>query len=149
MSEEVDASSRVLAVDLGDARIGVAVSDLLGMTATPLDPLQAIGPRKDLAQVERVAREWSAETVLIGWPRSLDGSTNERAEQAEAFARELARRNPRWNVELCDERFSTVEAERNLADAGVRGRKRRQKVDGAAAAILLQAYLDGRPPTVS
>ena len=143
MSLDGDAASRVLAVDLGDARIGLAVSDPLGLTATPLEPLRAVGPRKDLAQVERVARELGTPTLLIGWPRSMDGSENERSRAARRFAEELRRRNARWRVELVDERLTTVEAEGLLREAGVPGRRRKNKVDGAAAAILLQGYLDG------
>lgn len=134
--------ARIVALDLGDARIGVAVSDPLGITAQPLEPVQCVGSRKDLARIERLLREYEAGTVVIGLPRLLSGEEGERAERARAFGAGLQKRLPRLAVSYWDERLTTVEAERLLIDADVSRKRRRKLVDGIAAALILQGYID-------
>lgn len=138
--------NRALALDLGDVRIGVAVSDPLGITAQPLPPLQAIGPKKDLGRVEALADEWEARRIVVGLPLSLDGSTGERARMALDFAERLRRRRRDLVVLTWDERLTSVEAERTMRDAGLSSRARRGKVDSVAASILLQSWLDAGSP---
>ena len=136
---------RVMAVDLGERRIGVAVSDRAGVLAVPHTTLERSGdPVADRAALAALAEELGAGRVVVGLPLGLDGRPGRaaRAAQAEAsgLAEELAGRG--IEVETFDERLTTVSAERALAEAGRRGPARRRVVDQAAAAVLLQAWLD-------
>jgi len=136
---------RVLGVDLGERRIGLAVSDPLGLTASPLAVLERTGDRAaDHRAIVAAARDAGAERIVIGLPLSLSGGEGPAAravrEEIEAIG---ALGLP---VEAHDERLTTVTAERVLATGGVRGRARRQRVDKVAAAVILQSWLDGRPP---
>jgi putative Holliday junction resolvase len=133
---------RVLAIDLGEARIGLALSDPLRMIAQPLEVHRCVGPRRDLARIASLVREREVDTVVIGLPRLLSGAEGEAAAAARRFADELRGRLSGVAVELWDERLSTVEVERMLVEADV-GRARRRAVrDALAAAVILQGYLD-------
>jgi putative Holliday junction resolvase len=135
---------RVVGLDLGERRIGVAVSDGAGTLAVPHAVVERSGDAStDRAALARIVEELDAQRVVVGLPLSLDGSHGPAAERTEAEAAALAELLT-VPVELIDERFSTVSANRALADAGVRGRARRRVVDQVAAAILLQTWLDGR-----
>jgi len=135
---------RVLALDLGSKRIGVAVSDRSGTIASPLTVLTRSG-RVDLdhRRIAALVEEEEVELVVVGLPLSLDGSLGPaaRAAQHEADVLEGVLPVP---VETIDERFTTVTADRVLRDAEVRGAARRQSVDKVAAAVMLQAWLDRR-----
>jgi putative Holliday junction resolvase len=135
---------RVLAIDLGDVRIGLALSDPLGLTAQPLETLAVTGKRRTLARVAGLVREHGVGTVVVGLPLLLSGEDGERATAARQWAAELARRVSGVNVELWDERLTTAEAERTMISGGVRRRARRDKVDRVAAALILQGFLDSR-----
>jgi putative Holliday junction resolvase len=134
----------VLGLDLGDARIGVAVSDPERRLAVPVGTVHVGQPPGELFAVAALARERGATLVVIGLPLSLRGERGQRAAHAQSFA-EALRGVVEVPIELHDERLSTVEAERALADAGARARERRHTVDASAAAVILQAWLDGRP----
>ena len=135
---------RVLGVDLGDRRIGVAVSDAGGVLASPVEVVERSGDRAvDHARLAALADELEVELVVVGLPLSLSGRPGPAARAIAAEVEELAGRLP-VPVETIDERLTTVTAERSLREAGVRGRARRQVVDKAAAAVLLQTWLDGR-----
>ena len=135
---------RALGVDLGSKRIGIAVSDLSGTLATALTTVHRSRSRRhDHAEIARIVREEECEVVVVGLPLSLDGSTGPAARRATTEAKQLAS-VVGVPVELYDERFTTVTAERELADAGLDGRRRRQVVDQVAAAVMLQAWLDRR-----
>ena len=131
----------VLAVDLGDARIGVAVSDPDRRVAVPVGTIRT-GPPQDIKAVAALVREHAASTVVVGHPVLLSGEPGTRARHAEAFAAALRSLMPETEVVLHDERLSTVQAEGALRDAGVRGRRRRAAVDQTAATVILQSYLD-------
>lgn len=132
---------RVLAVDPGSKRVGLAVSDPTGTIAQPLDTLAA-EPGDTLAQrLAEVARRNEAERIVVGLPRRLDGSLGPEAKAARELAAEL-RRSSRLPVELVDERLTTAAAERSLLESGMRRQKRRANIDRVAAAILLQSHLD-------
>jgi putative Holliday junction resolvase len=136
---------RVLAVDLGERRIGLALSDPSGTLASPLRTLQATGdPDRDRLAVVTAAREAEAQVIVVGLPRSLSGREGPAARRARAEASALAEVAGEIRVELHDERFTTRDAERALGAAGKRGRERRARVDAAAAAIILQSYLDAK-----
>jgi putative holliday junction resolvase len=135
---------RALGLDLGSKRIGVAVSDRSGTIATPLTVIsRGRSRRDDHARIAALVREEEAEVVVVGLPRSLSGGTGPAARAAtteiEALASVVG-----VPVETYDERFTTVTAERALAEGGVRGRARREVVDKVAAAVILQSWLDAR-----
>jgi putative holliday junction resolvase len=137
----VAASGRVLGVDLGDVRIGVAISDDARRVAVPLGTVHVGRPPGELKAIAGLVRENDVAVVVVGLPLSLDGSRGPRVGLAEAFAEGLRAILP-VPVELHDERLTTVEAERGLRAAGVPGRDRRAVVDAEAARILLQSWLE-------
>lgn len=137
--------TRVLGVDLGSARVGLAVSDPAGLTAQPLDVLK-VGDTDDVvAAVARRAEELEVGEIVVGIPLRMDGAHGPEADAAESFARRLegATSVPvrRW-----DERLSTVEASRAMRSAGADARRQRGVVDKVAAALVLGAYLESRRP---
>jgi len=132
---------RILAVDPGAKRVGLALSDESRTLASPLRTLAA-EPLPTLAErIAAVAREVGATEVVVGLPRNLDGSSGAPARDARALAEELKRRS-RLPVSLYDERLSSVEAERTLVGQGLRRAKRRLLVDQLAAVLVLQSFLE-------
>jgi putative Holliday junction resolvase len=134
---------RVLGLDLGDARIGVAISDDGRRMAVPLGTVRTGAPQ-DVKAIADLVAEHGVTLVVVGHPLLMSGEAGERAHLAERFA-EALRSILSVEVELQDERLSTAEAERALRDAGTRGRDRRMTVDRSAATVILQAWLDARP----
>jgi putative Holliday junction resolvase len=132
---------RILALDPGARRVGVAVSDPLGITAQPHAVLDATSPRL-MEEIARLAADLDAERIVVGLPIGLSGREGPAAAAARAFAAAVAQATGRA-VLLVDERFTSVSAERVLVQAGLSGRRRRAVRDRVAAAVLLQAYLDG------
>jgi putative Holliday junction resolvase len=134
---------RILGLDVGEKRIGLAVSDPLGITAQGLEVLKRRDPETDLARLVEVARQWGVQEIVLGLPRHLDG----RPGQAVPEILELGRRLQEAlgvKVTTRDERLTTVEAERVLLQADLSRRRRRQVVDRLAAVLILQGYLDQR-----
>ena len=132
---------RVLAVDPGSRRVGLALSDESRLLASPLRTLEA-EPAATLAErLAAVAREVGAVELVVGLPRNLDGSSGEAARLARALADEL-KRSTRLPVSLHDERLSSVAAERHLIGQGVRRERRRDLVDQLAATLILEAFLE-------
>jgi putative Holliday junction resolvase len=131
---------RVLALDVGDKRIGVAISDPGQVLARSLKVIQR-SRQQDFAAVARLVKKYEVERVVVGYPRSLDGTAGEQAEKVERYAAGLAE-SLTVPVLLWDERFSTVSAERLMREAGLRGKKKQERVDAVAAAVILQDYLD-------
>jgi putative Holliday junction resolvase len=132
---------RILAVDPGTKRVGLALSDESRTLASPLRTLAA-EPLQTLAErIAQVAREVGAAELVVGLPKNLDGSSGDAARGARALADEL-KRSARLPVSLYDERLSSVEAERTLVGQGVRREKRRQVVDQLAATLFLQSFLE-------
>jgi putative pre-16S rRNA nuclease len=133
---------RALGLDLGERRVGVALSDSGGVLATPYEVIQRSGDRaRDHDRVAALVDETGAEVVVVGLPLSLDGSRGPAAVGVEAEAATLRQRLD-VPVELWDERLSTVEAERRLRAAGTRGKRQRHVVDQVAATVILQSWLD-------
>jgi len=132
---------RVLALDVGDRRIGVAISDPSQVLARGLKVIQRGSRQEDFAAVARLVEEHEVERVVVGYPRSLDGKTHAQADKVERYAAGLAKALT-VPVLLWDERLSTVSAERLLREAGLRGQKKQERVDAVAAAVILQDYLD-------
>lgn len=129
---------RLIALDVGERRIGVAVSDPTGTLATPHSVIQRRSKAKDFATVARLVAELGAERVVVGLPLSLNGEVGPQARRVTRYARALAQTLD-VPVELYDERYSTVTADELLAESG---RKRRVPIDAAAAAVILQDYLE-------
>jgi putative Holliday junction resolvase len=131
----------VVGLDLGDARIGVAISDPDRRVAVPVGTVHVGRPPGELRAVAAIVHERAATLVVVGEPLTLEGERGARAGHAEMFAEGL-RAFVDVPVVLHDERLSTVEAERALAAAGTRGRERRRVVDASAATVILQSWLD-------
>ena len=135
--------NRVLAVDLGTRRIGLALSDASGTLAAPLVTIPHSNRRRDLLQIVGVAEAHQVDRIVVGCPRNMDGTSGSAALRAEAFAAAL-RRMVRMPVEMWDERLTTVSAERMLVASNVSRSRRRGMRDRVAAAFILQAYLDAQ-----
>ena len=134
---------RVLALDIGEKRIGVAVSDPSGTVATPvvvLDAPQVMGDGRGLVAL---VDEYEAELIVVGLPLSLDGSEGPQAQRVRSAARRLAG-FVQVPMEFFDERLSSTEASKSMASSGVSSRARRGSVDMVAATIFLQSFLDAR-----
>jgi putative holliday junction resolvase len=132
---------RILALDLGEVRIGVALSDPDRRVAVPAGTLRVAGPPRDLKAVAALVREHGATDVVVGHPLTLAGERGAAAHRAEEFAEGL-RMLLKVPVHLQDERLTTVEADRGLREAGAGGRDRRLAVDQAAATLILRAFLE-------
>src|SRR5579862_2408795 len=133
---------RILALDLGKRRIGLAVSDPLGITAQGLPTLERTNMREDLAALAKVAAEHEVRFILMGHPLHMSGREGRQAEYVREFSQRLAARTG-LEVRLWDERLTTVEAQRVLKESGISIAKRAKAVDRLAAQILLQSFLAG------
>jgi putative Holliday junction resolvase len=134
---------RILGVDLGARRIGLAVSDPTGLIASPLRVLERSGDAAaDRDAIVAAAREEEAGTVVVGLPKELSGRSGTAADAAVAEVEAIRALAPDLTVEVVDERLTTVIAQRSLIEAGVSRRKRKATVDKVAAAVILQSYLD-------
>jgi putative Holliday junction resolvase len=140
VAEPVGEPGRVLGLDLGDARIGVAISDDRRRIAVPLGTVRTGAPA-DVKAIADLVTEHGVTTVVVGHPLNLSGEAGVRAHHAERFA-EVLEGFLDVPVVLQDERLSSVEADRALREAGASGRERRRTVDRSAATVILQAWLD-------
>ena len=131
---------RILCLDVGDARIGVAVSDPLGIIAQPVGLVTRVGWGPDIAKITEFADQYGTRTLLCGLPLNMDGSAGGQADKVRAFAQQLEKKG--FTVTFWDERMTTVTAERALIEGGVHRADRKRLVDKTAAAVILQAYLD-------
>lgn len=141
--ETVTRPGRVLAIDYGSVRIGLAVSDALGLTAQGLPTLERTNKRSDLGRIGELAADYSVAEVIVGNPLGHQGQETEISRRAAHFADELRARLS-LPVTLWDERLTSVEADRALAESGASRSVRRRSRDRMAAQILLQSYLDRR-----
>ena len=131
---------RVLAIDYGDARTGVAISDPLGMMAGFTTVIHAYTPEKAAANVKELVAQHRVEELVMGFPKNMDGSEGPRAALYREFAALLEQETGLKPV-LWDERRTTVDAHRILSQNNVRGKKRKETVDAVAASLILEAYL--------
>jgi putative Holliday junction resolvase len=141
----VPEAGRILGLDLGDVRIGVAISDPGRRVAVPMGTVHTGAPA-DLKAIAKLVGDHEVTLVVVGHPLKMSGAPGTRAHHAEEFVAAL-RQVLRVPVVLQDERLSTVEADRALREAGAGGRDRRRAVDRSAAAVILQSYLDRAAPT--
>jgi putative Holliday junction resolvase len=135
---------RVIAIDLGARRIGVAITDALQLAALPHATIARHGGKRDLDAIAALVRELDAERVVLGLPLSPEGEVGRAAKSAQTFAERL-RAALSVPVELIDESFSTVEAEQVLLEADLSRARRREVIDRLAAAIILRRWLDAQP----
>jgi putative Holliday junction resolvase len=138
---KIPGKGRILALDLGKKRIGMALSDPLGITAQGLPTMERTNLRQDLAALERLAREHEAALILVGLPLHMSGQEGSQAQYTRDFAARLAERTG-LEVRLWDERLTTVQAQRVLRSSGIGLEKRAKAVDKLAAQILLESFLD-------
>ena len=134
---------RVMAIDYGDARTGVAVSDPTGLLAGYTAVIQSRKPEVVAAEVARLVREQGVEELVMGFPRNMDGTEGPRAELYRDFARQLEAASG-LTVHLWDERRTTIEAHQILSDHNYHGKKRKNTVDAVAASLILESYLSFR-----
>ena len=132
--------ARILGLDPGERRIGVALSDAIGIIAQP----HLLLDRRSgdvVAEIKRICDEYEVATVVVGLPRSLSGEEGPAAAKARELGAAVAAATG-CDIEFADERFTTVQAESALLEAGMKRRQRRETIDMVAAAVMLQGYLD-------
>lgn len=130
-----------MGLDIGDKRIGLALSDLGGILASPLTIIDRVDARRDIDIIINLVEQYQVKRIVVGLPRSMDGSIGKQAEKVEAFIQKLCRRID-VPVEYRDERLTTVSARRLLQAASTKKTRRKTSDDAVAAALILQGYLD-------
>lgn len=138
---------RILGLDVGSKTIGMAISDPLGITAQGLKTIRRSNKRVDFEQLAGVVREYEVSEIVVGYPLRLSGAEGTQSAKIQSFADDL-RKVFRLPVHLWDERLTTRQADRLLRDARLSIRKRGQAIDRLAATLILQNWLDARPPSL-
>ena len=132
---------RIIGLDVGEARTGVALTDPLGIIASPFDTIQVKSLRAEAEAVKTIAEAQGAVRIVVGVPLDMEGKVGPQAQKVLAFV-EVLKETVDIEVVTIDERFSTAAAERSLRESGVKGKRRKQVVDQVAAQQILQLYLD-------
>lgn len=135
---------RKMSLDVGTRTIGIAVSDLLGMIANGVETIKRTTEERDYARIAQLIQEHEVDTLVVGYPKNMNGTIGERAQACAVMAKRLEEMFPACKVVLWDERLSTVAAEKVLVDADMRRKKRKQVIDMMAAVVILQNYLDSK-----
>jgi len=135
---------RALGIDLGEARIGLAISDELGMLAHPLETIRVKEVPDPLARIAQIVERDKITTIVLGLPRNMDGSYGPAAEKSRTFAEQLRARVPATSVKLWDERLTSVAAQRSLHESGRNVKQSRAVIDQVAAQLILQGWLDSQ-----
>ena len=133
---------RYMSLDIGDATIGVAVSDLLGLTAQGVETIRRRDLSDDLNRLEVLIQEYEADALVAGLPKHMNGQEGERCALVRAFMADAAECFPMMEIYYWDERLSTVAASRTLLEGDVSRKKRRKVIDKMAAVYILQGFLD-------
>lgn len=136
----MDVYQKILCLDVGDKRIGIAVSDAMGWTAQPVETYTRKGYGPDVRHIEETMRRTGAQRLLLGLPRNMDGSEGEQAQKVRALAEQLE--NAGMRVVYYDERLTTRSAHASLIESGMRRSDRKNVVDQVAAQLILQSFLD-------
>lgn len=139
---------RILGLDIGDRRIGIAISDPLGITAAGLETIERKNNKIDVERVKQIAERHGAVEIVVGLPLNMDGTSGDQADKVRSFASKLARATG-LPIVYEDERLSTVSAIRTLTVQGVKTGRNKDLVDMQAAAIILQKFLDRKSPPPS
>ena len=132
---------RIMGLDIGDKTIGVAVSDLMGLTAQGVTTIKRVGKKKDIEAIKQIIAEKQVNKIVSGLPKNMNGTVGPQGEKVQKFC-ELLKEETNLPIEFWDERLSTVAAERSLIEGNVRREKRKKVIDMLAAVIILQGYLD-------
>jgi putative holliday junction resolvase len=139
----VDCTGRIVGLDVGDVRIGVAVSDPLGVIATPRTVIKRTSIAEDVHEIRSIVEETQAVCIVAGMPLNREGKPGPQARKVAAFLEALGKVLD-IPIRTQDERYSTASATRSLRETGVKGKRRKQFVDQVAAQQILQTYLDRR-----
>ncbi len=131
---------RVMAIDFGDARTGIAISDMTGSLTGETMVVQSYNSQKAADEIARIAVSRNVELIVLGYPRNMDGSAGPRAEKSQAFSQVLKDLTG-LEVVLWDERRTTIDAHRILSENSRHGKKRKDRVDAVAASLILEGYL--------
>ncbi|MBS5786363.1 MAG: Holliday junction resolvase RuvX [Clostridioides difficile] len=132
---------RIMGLDIGDKTIGVAVSDLMGLTAQGIKTINRVGKKKDIEELKKIISEKQINLIVSGLPKNMNGDIGPQGEKVMKFCK-LLKEETGLEIEFWDERLSTVAAERSLLEADVSRNKRKKVVDMLAAVIILQGFLD-------
>ena len=132
---------RIMGLDIGDKTIGVAVSDLMGLTAQGVTTIKRVGKKKDIEEIKKIIAERQVNKIVSGLPKNMNGTVGTQGEKVQKFC-ELLKEETNLPIEFWDERLSTVAAERSLIEGNVRRENRKKVIDMLAAVIILQGYLD-------
>ncbi len=132
---------RILGIDYGSVRIGLALSDPTGLIAYSLQVVNRIDIQNDIKQIADVIGQYQVESIVVGMPVSMDGSLGKKAKEVIIFIDKM-KENIKIPIVRWDERFTTVISERMLIDANLSRKKRKKVIDGVAASVMLQNYLD-------
>lgn len=132
---------RILGLDVGDKYIGVAVSDLLQLTAQGLKTIKRVGKKKDFLELEEIIDEYDIKKVVVGLPKNMNGTIGPQSEKVLKFGEKIKNK---FNIDVIyiDERMTTMSAERILIEGNVRRENRKQYIDKIAASFILQSYLN-------
>lgn len=133
---------RILAMDVGDRRIGMAISDVMGWTAQGLETLERKNNTYDLEQISKIIEMYNPETIVLGLPKNMDGSVGPQGHMVKEFGQLLKSGVYKGEIVYWDERLTSVQANRIMIDADISRAKRKRKVDKMAAVFILQSYLD-------
>lgn len=132
---------RIMGLDIGDKTIGVAASDLMGLTAQGVTTIKRVGKKKDIEEIKKIIAEKQVNKIVSGLPKNMNGTIGTQGEKVQKFC-ELLKKETNLPIEFWDERLSTVAAERSLIEGNVRRENRKKVIDMLAAVIILQGYLD-------
>ena len=134
---------RCLALDVGDKTIGMAISDLLGITAQGLDTIRRKSNKEDLTTLGNVIDTYDIKILIVGLPKNMNGTEGDRCQLVRDFTSKVSNLYPNLEIKFWDERLSTVAAEKSLIAADVNRKKRKKVIDKMAAVHILQGFLDG------
>lgn len=134
---------RILGIDLGEKRIGISISDELGITAQGLPTINSVNEVEDLKNLKEIIDQYKVEKIILGLPKNMNGTLGTQAKKALSFAQKL-KENYQLPVELEDERLTTTRAEKLLIEADRSRKKRKKVIDKMSAMIILQSFLDRR-----
>ena len=134
-------TGRIMGLDIGDKTIGVAVSDLMGMTAQGIKTIKRTSKKNDIEEIKQIIKEKQVNLIVSGLPKNMNGTVGPQGEKVQKFC-ELIKEETGLEIEFWDERLTTVAAEKTLITADVSRNKRKNVIDMMAAVLILQGYLD-------
>ena len=134
-------TGRIMGLDIGDKTIGVAVSDLMGMTAQGIKTIKRTSKKNDIEEIKQIIKEKQVNLIVSGLPKNMNGTVGPQGEKVQKFC-ELIKEETGLNIEFWDERLTTVAAEKTPITADVSRKKRKNVIDMMAAVLILQGYLD-------